>query len=530
MAPETSADTLFGGLTSGLQSRGLDRRALAGRREGVDWVELTGAQLLAEVAAVSTRLAELGLRAGDVLCLQLPNGLEAVVYTYAAARIGAVVCPLTTIYRRRELGHVLRRTRCTILVVPSRHRRFDHAGLAATLLGEVSTLQHVICVGETAHAGLLGSAVLREPLSGAPTPVTPTGLDDPAVLAFTSGTTGEPKGVMHSAASMHAAVDGFVGHAGFGEGLRSLVVSPFGHLTGFTWGIVMPLRGGGEVVLQESWDAEEALDLTARYDVSFSMGATPFLTDLLAAAGRPGARLPAVFVCAGAPIPPVLVERAVARHGCRVVAGWGMSEYPIGTSTAVGDDPSLAGTSDGRPAGPAQVRVVDEHGDPVAVGAEGDLQIRGPGLTIGYYERPDLDAAARTVDGFLMTGDRAKVVDARGHIRISGRTKDIIIRGGENIPVVDVENVLLTHPAVREVALVPVPHERLGETACACLVLVPGTAAPTVAELGAFLAGEGVAVQFWPESLRVLDELPRTPSGKIQKFALRRVAPPGVPG
>ena len=151
-----------------------------------------------------------------------------------------------------------------------------------------------------------------------------------------------------------------------------------------------------------------------------------------------------------------------------------MSEYPIGTSTAVTDDPALASTSDGRPAAGPRSCIVDADGVPVAVGEEGDVIIRGPGLFKGYYKRPDLDEDSLTADGYLRTGDRARLLDGDGHIRISGRTKDIIIRGGENIPVVEIENILLTHPAIKEVALVPVPHDRLGETACACVVLRPG--------------------------------------------------------
>ena len=153
-----------------------------------------------------------------------------------------------------------------------------------------------------------------------------------------------------------------------------------------------------------------------------------------------------------------------------------MSEYPIGTATAAADDPALASTSDGRPCGRADVMIVDAEGVPVPVGGEGDVIIRGPGLFKGYYKRPDLDADSLTADGYLRTGDRARLLDDRGHIRISGRTKDIIIRGGENIPVVEIENILLTHPAIKEIALVALPHDRLGETACACLVLRPDAA------------------------------------------------------
>ena len=264
------------------------------------------------------------------------------------------------------------------------------------------------------------------------------------------------------------------------------------------------------------------MDLFARYSVSFTMGATPFLSDLLdAAAERDTASFPEMFVCAGAPIPPNLIERAMHLHEARVVSGWGMSEYPIGTSTAVTDDPALASSSDGRPAGRADVRVVDANGAPVGVGEEGDVIIRGPGLFKGYYKRPDLTEDSFTSDDYLKTGDRARLLDRRGHLRISGRTKDIIIRGGENIPVVEIENLLLTHPAIKEVALVPLPHDRLGETACACVVPKRGASVPSIAELGEYLGEHGVAKQFFPESIRPCTDLPRTPSGKIQKFVLR---------
>jgi len=519
----TQNETLYGSLVQAMERATPDRRALAGHRNGDEWVELSYAELLNDIGGVSTHLAALGVEKGDVVCLQLPNWTEAVVYTYAASRLGAVVCPVTTIFRQRELDFILRRTECKVLVVPARYRGFDYAAMARELADNLPELRHIIAVGETETPGvLLSSALLERP--DVSVDASPSDPEDIAVLAFTSGTTGESKGVMHSHASMHAAIDDFVAHAGFGDGLTSLVMSPFGHLTGFTWGIVMPLRGSGDVVLLEVWDPELALDLVARYAVTFTMGATPFLGDLLdAARRRADAQFPDIFVCAGAPIPPTLIEQAVRAHDSRVVSGWGMSEYPIGTSTTVTDGPAVASASDGCPAGRAEIVIVGPNGVDVRVGEEGDLLIRGPGLFKGYYKRPDLDESSRTAEGYLQTGDRAYLLDDSGHIRISGRTKDIIIRGGENIPVVEIENLLLTHPAVREIALVPVPHERLGETACACVVVRPESPLVTVETLAQFLAAHGVAKQFFPESVRVMAELPRTPSGKIQKFALRQL-------
>ena len=517
-----SNETLFESFELALGTLPADRRVLAGMRDGHEWVELNRDDLMTDIEQLSAELAALGLRKGDVICLLLPNWTEAVIYTYAALRLGAVVCPITTIYRQRELTFILQRTESRIVAVPSTYRGFDYAAMMRELADELPHVEHVICVGETATDGVIASRELLSAPSADPVAAVEVETDDLAVLAFTSGTTGEAKGVMHSHASMTAAIDDFVAHAGFGSGLTSLVMSPFGHLTGFTWGILMPLKGAGDVVLLETWNAEKALDLFARYSVSFTMGATPFLSDLLdAAAERDTASFPEMFVCAGAPIPPNLIERALHGHDARVVSGWGMSEYPIGTATAVTDEHVLASTSDGRPAGRADVRVVDAHGVPVEVGEEGDVIIRGPGLFKGYYKRPDLTEESFTVDHYLRTGDRARLLDRRGHLRICGRTKDIIIRGGENIPVVEIENILLTHPAIKEVALVPLPHDRLGETACACVVPSRGHTVPSVAEVGEYLDERGVAKQFFPESIRRSTDLPRTPSGKIQKFVLR---------
>jgi len=523
-------DTLFGSLQRCSMRRDPTDRALAGIRNADRWVELTYAELLADIESVSTHLAALGLKKGDVLCLLLPNWTEGVIYTYAASRLGAVVCPITTIYRQRELTFILERTRCKVVVIPSVYRGFDYAAMMRELAAGLPDLQHVICVGDTDVESLVSSDDLLRP-PGSSTPA-PTGTaEDVAVLAFTSGTTGEAKGVMHSAASLHAMMDDLVEHSGFRCRLTSLVISPIGHMTGFLWGVLMPLRGAGDVVMLPTWEAERALDLIARYSVDIAMGATPFLSDLLGAAReRSGGQLPKIFICGGAPIPPSLIERAVREHGARVVSVWGMSEYPVGTATATRDHPTLASRSDGRPCGRAEVRIVDEVGASVPVGAEGDIIIRGPALFKGYYKRPDLDVDSFTADGFLRTGDRARLIDDDGHIRISGRTKDIIIRGGENIPVVEIENILLTHPAIKEIALVAVPHERLGETACACLVMQPEATELGVLELARFLSDRGVAKQFFPEAVRVMSHLPRTPSGKIQKFALRnQILGPEIP-
>jgi cyclohexanecarboxylate-CoA ligase len=228
-------------------------------------------------------------------------------------------------------------------------------------------------------------------------------------------------------------------------------------------------------------------------------------------------------VCAGAPIPSPLVEATKVHAADELIAVWGMTENGATTLTRPGDPVSLVADSDGRPTEWMELRVVGEDGDEVAVGEVGRLLVRGASQTVGYFKRPDLYEAALTAadDGrepWFDTGDLARRRDDGG-IRIAGRTKDLVIRGGENVPVVEVEAVLFGHAKVREVAVIGYPDERLGERACA--VVVPDGEAPTLTELTEWLGGAGMAKQFWPERLEIVEEMPKTPSGKIQKFHLR---------
>jgi cyclohexanecarboxylate-CoA ligase len=247
--------------------------------------------------------------------------------------------------------------------------------------------------------------------------------------------------------------------------------------------------------------------------------------DLVAAQQRqrrsiPGFRL---FICGGAAIPPHVVHQTTEHLGAELVAVWGMTENMVVTTTRPGDPPELVADSDGTPVDWMEIRIIDGEGAEVPVDGVGALQVRGPSQALGYFKRPDLYAAATPADegGWFDTGDLARR-RADGGVRIVGRTKDLVIRGGENIPVAEVESVLFTHPAVLEVAVVGVPHDRLGEQACAVVVPREGAEAPSLADLTAHLGEAGMAKPFWPEQLWVVDAMPKTPSGKIQKFQLRQ--------
>ncbi len=489
----------------------------------------------AELERLSRRFAAaflaLGVRPGDVVSVQLPNSWEFPALVYGALRAGAIVNPLVPIFRRRELTFILNRTETAVLVVIDRYRGFDHGAMGMELLGEVPSLQHVVVVGD-APAGAVSFADMfcgrvdeDDPALLAELERRRPGAEDLIEIQFTSGTTGEPKGVIHHHNTVYSGGRAVRDVYGLGAEDVCFMASTLAHQTGFGYGMLVPFALGMKVVYQDAWQPEEALDLFAAEGVTWTVGATTFAMDQIAAQQRQRRDVPRfeLFICGGAAIPPHVVHQTKEYLGAQLVAVWGMTENMIVTTTRPGDPAELVADSDGTVVDWMEVRIVDEAGNEVPVDGVGDLQVRGPSQALGYFKRPDIYAAASPGDGWFDTGDLARR-RADGGIRIVGRTKDLVIRGGENIPVAEIENVLFTHPAVAEVAVVAVAHERLGEQACAVIVVREHAAAnpPTLGELTAFLAEAGMAKQFWPEQLRLVDSMPRTPSGKIQKFQLRQ--------
>jgi cyclohexanecarboxylate-CoA ligase len=298
-----------------------------------------------------------------------------------------------------------------------------------------------------------------------------------------------------------------------------LMASPMAHQTGFTYGLMMPVMLRATAVLQDIWQPKAALGLIRSEGVSFTMASTVFLTDLANTVTETGHAVLTLrtFLCAGAPIPGSLVEHARKVIGAKIVSAWGMTELGAVTLTQLDDDDERSFATDGCPLPGVEVRVVDESDAPLPTGSVGRLLVRSCSGFGGYLNRAHLNAT--DADGWFDTGDLAHI-DKRGYIRISGRSKDVIIRGGENIPVVEIEALLYRHPAIAAAAIVAYPDERLGERACAVVVTKPGEHIdlPAIVE---FLKSHKVAVQYIPERVIVRDSLPTTPSGKVQKFKLR---------
>jgi cyclohexanecarboxylate-CoA ligase len=335
---------------------------------------------------------------------------------------------------------------------------------------------------------------------------------DVCLLLYTSGTTAEPKGVLHSHDTLRYENRSMVELLDLTPYETVFMPSPVTHISGFLYGVLLPPMLGSTVVYLDIWDPERAADLIEAYQCRFTLGATPFLQGLVDAYDKKGhgAAL-RVFPCGGADVPPELIRRGRRVLGCAVMRVYGSSEFPTYSCSAPGDDVWLAAETDGPPIGPVQHRIDGPPGQP------GELLVRGPELFLGYLDR-QLNSEAFTPDGWFRTGDLA--TEDRGAITIRGRGKDIIIRGGENISAKQVEDCLYQHPSVREVAVVAMPDARMGETGCA--FVVPQGDPPTLQSLCAFLEQAGMARQKFPERLEIVSELPKTPSGKVQKFLLRQ--------
>jgi 3-phosphoshikimate 1-carboxyvinyltransferase len=312
-------------------------------------------------------------------------------------------------------------------------------------------------------------------------------------------------------------------HLGLGRDDRVFVPSPLAHQTGFLYGMWLALFLGSPQILQREWDAQRAVAALCEWGGSFVQAATPFLADLVAAVRARDERPPLrVFVVTGAAVPRRLAQEATDVLGTAVCGAWGSTETCLGTLAAPDDPPERAWGTDGRPLAGVEVRIVDDRGRRVPAGQEGNFELRSRCFFDGYLDRPELTAAALTDDGWYRTGDLAALDDA-GYLRITGRVKDVVNRGGEKVPVAEIEQLLHEHPAVAEAAIVAMPDERLGERACAFVVLVPGGELDFAA-MRAHLEQAQVTRQYWPERLEVVDALPRNPIGKVQKFLLRERA------
>jgi len=498
---------------------------VAHRMDGGATTRLTYRDLARLADRVGVGLARLGVQRSDVVSVQLPNWWQFTVLALACARIGAVMNPLMHIFRERELSFMLAHGESRVVVAPKQFRGFDFENMLTGLQSKLPALRQVVAVGGTGEnsfdALLARPPWEREPDAGEILSRHRLGPDDVMQLIYTSGTTGEPKGVMHSANTLFSNILRYAERMQLSSADVVLMASPLAHQTGFIYGLMMPIVLQARAVLQDVWLPRNAVELIRSEGVTFTMASTPFLTDLAQAVDGSRTTVPTLrsFLCAGAPIPGPLVEQAQKALGAKIISAWGMTENGGVTTTLPEDADERAIHTDGLPLPGIELRVLDAEGHPLPPGSIGRLQVRGCSNFGGYLKRPQLNDT--DAEGWFETGDLARLDDA-GYVRITGRSKDVIIRGGENIPVVEVENLLYRHPAIAQAAIVAYPDERLGERACAVVVTKPGASLELPALID-FLKSQKIAVQYVPERLVVLETMPVTPSGKIQKFKLREM-------
>ena len=490
--------------------------------------ERTGSVSYADMATMADRLAgglsQLGVGRGDAVCLMLPNRLEFGALVYALGRLGAVYSGIPVSYGQKEAAFIVQRTRAKVLVVPSSFRSTNHIDMVRKMHPESPALEHVVVLGEDVpeEPGWLsfGELAAAEPLDQLPE-VDPGSL---VHIGFTSGTTGEPKGVMNTHQTLDAVRRRWVEHVGeeaLGTPAINLIASPVGHHTGFLWGALLSASVSGTAVYLDRWEPQVAAEVIRREEVTLMFGAPTFLQDLMRLPELGPGTLPSLhMICIpGAPIPRKLVPKARETLGCFICPAWGMTEWGIGISGSPRLPQERVEATDGVPIEGCEVRVMQTPDRQAEPEQEGELQIRGGGLFVGYYERPEY-TEEEIVDGWFKTGDQATIHED-GFVSLLGRSKDIIIRGGENIPVYELENSLYRHPVVVDAAVIGVPDERLGERACAVLVLEQDEHL-TLDDVREFLLDEGISKHFLPERLELIDALPKTSTGKVRKVELRQ--------
>jgi len=468
---------------------------------------VTAARLL-DRATVLAQAMLARMAPGSVVTFMLPNWHEAVEIYLAATLAGMVAHPVLPSLRDHDLGFMLADADSRMIFVPSTFRKHDYAAMMERVSAKMERPPHVVVLRGEAGPHTPYAALFEQ---APPHDLPPLDADAVRMIMYTSGTTGSPKGVMHTHNSLHALIRQLGEHWLVARGDQFLVPSPISHIGGSIYAFEMPLLLGTTAVLMESWDPVAGVEIMDARGITHMAGATPFLEGLLAAARARDSHVPSlkVFICGGASVPPSLIRDASAWFARAAVSRvYGSTEVPV-TTVGVQDraDVHHAAETDGKP-GIAEVRLSDAQ----------EICMKGPQMMMGYHRQSD-EANAFDADGFYRSGDQGAWVDG-AYLVVTGRIKDLIIRNGENIAPKEIEDLLVRHPAIAEIAIVGLPDPRTGERACAAIVPTEGQEV-TVADLFAYLDGQGVAKFKIPEQVALVAALPKNDAGKVLKNKIR---------
>ena len=506
----------------------LARKAVAAAPDHVFQIEGERRMTRSQVWEQSLRLAGFflsrGLVPGDVVSFQLPNWMETAVIALAARMCGLIINPIPPIYRESELGYILAHCHAKLIFVPGIFRKHDHAAMIAGLRAQLPQLRDVVVV-RSGGALSWEDALAGEPVAESALPV----VDPGAVMIamYTSGTTGRPKGVLHTHYTYDHRVHAMAEAWGIGEADVVFMPSPVTHVTGSIWAFDMPWVAGNTSVLRDVWSPDEGIDCIARNGCTVTGGATPFLQQMLDLSSERPETLASLrlFFCGGTTVSPELIRRASATFpDCLFFRAYGSTEMLTATLGIRDVKHAVMGAeTDGEIVFPVEMRILDAVTDEeLTAGEEGEIIVRGPGLFVGYLEAADNEGAFLD-DGFFRMGDLGRIVqgdDGAQYIVITGRKKDIIIRSGENISPKEVEDLLAEHPGIAEVAIVAMPSTVTGEKGCA-FIIPRGDAVIDLPDIRRFLDTTGLARQKYPEHVVLVKELPRVASGKVKKDLLR---------
>ncbi|EOO3955400.1 medium-chain fatty-acid--CoA ligase [Escherichia coli] len=463
-----------------------------------------------------------GIESGDRIAFQLPGWCEFTVIYLACLKIGAVSVPLLPSWREAELVWVLNKCQAKMFFAPTLFKQTRPVDLILPLQNQLPQLQQIVGVDKLAPAtsSLSLSQIIADntPLT---TAITTHG-DELAAVLFTSGTEGLPKGVMLTHNNILASERAYCARLNLTWQDVFMMPAPLGHATGFLHGVTAPFLIGARSVLLDIFTPDACLALLEQQRCTCMLGATPFVYDLLNVLEKQPADLSALrfFLCGGTTIPKK-VARECQQLGIKLLSVYGSTESSPHAVVNLDDPLSRFMHTDGYAAAGVEIKVVDDARKTLPPGCEGEEASRGPNVFMGYFDEPELTARALDEEGWYYSGDLCRM-DEAGYIKITGRKKDIIVRGGENISSREVEDILLQHPKIHDACVVAMPDERLGERSCAYVVLKAPHDSLSLEEVVAFFSRKRVAKYKYPEHIVVIEKLPRTASGKIQKFLLRK--------
>jgi acyl-coenzyme A synthetase/AMP-(fatty) acid ligase len=471
-----------------------------------------------------------GLEKGDRLAVQLPNWTEFPVLTAAASRLGVIVVPIMPIYRDDEVGYVIEHSGASAIVTCQEFRGFGHLAMMNELRPGLPAVREIfVARSDDTLASADGTPFDDLIVEGSPSELEveagpDSSPDDGFLIVYTSGTTSRPKGCYHTFNTIRASAAAIRNSLEYGKDDVQFGPSPITHSTGLVTSVVLPALVGAKSYLMEAWEPGEALARIEQYGITAAVTATSFLQMLMKAYDpeKHDASSLRLWVCAGAPIPGAVVERSrEILSGCQTLSLYGRSENFLTTMCTVHDPATRSATTDGSALEGALVKIVGEDGYEVDRGEEGDITYKGPSHMIEYYDNDAETDALFTPEGFSRSGDLGRM-DDDGFVRVTGRLKDIVIRGGMNISAREVEEHLQRHPAIASVAVVGMPDERLGERVCAYVVLSDPDATMELSDIAGYLLEHKVATQKLPERLELVPTMPMTATGKVQKHVLRK--------